>query len=295
MALVERLINVTIGLAQGAGQPTTFSDGGGDTVTLKGLRTSAKIAKAGGPSDCTMDLTIYGMTRSQMNQLSTLGMQINLVPKNSVVVTAGDNGATPATVFVGYILSAYADFQAQPDVAFRIAAHSGLPQSVIPAEASSYKGAGDVVTIMSSLATKMGLSFENSGVTGKLSNPYFSGSLRDQAQACATAANISMIIDNGKLAIWPKNGSRGGQIPLVSPDTGMIGYPAYTAYGIMLMSLFNPSIGFGGKIKVQSELPAACGEWSVYGLDHDIESMMPGGKWQSTIMAYNPKYPTPVR
>jgi hypothetical protein len=140
----------------------------------------------------------------------------------------------------------------------------------------------------------MGLAFENSGVTGKLSNPYFPGSARSQAQACARAAGISMIIDNGKLAIWPKNGSRNGAVPLISPQTGMIGYPSYTALGIMLKTLFNPSIGFGGKIKVQSELPAACGEWAVYSLDHDLEAMMPNGRWFSTVMAYNPKYPTPI-
>lgn len=293
MAFVRRKIDVTFSLSPDA-KDTKFVGTNSSTVKLSGLRCSARIAKAGGPSDCTMDLTIWGMTKSQMNQLSTLGMQINLVSKNGVVLEAGDDEAGMTTRFVGYILAAYADFKAAPEVAFHITAHSGLPQSVIPAVASSFKGSADVATIMSSLATKMGLSFENSGVTGKLSNAYFSGSYRTQAQACAEAAGISMIIDLGKLAIWPKNGARNGQIPVVSPATGLKGYPSYTAYGILLETLFNPSIGFGGKIKVESDLPAACGEWAVYNLDDQLESEMPDGAWFTTVYAYNPKYPTPV-
>jgi len=293
VAFVRRKIDVTFSLSPDA-KDTKFVGTNSSTVKLSGLRCSAKISKAGGPSDCTMDLTIWGMTKSQMNQLSTLGMQINLVPKNEVVLEAGDDKTGMTTVFVGYILAAYADFKSAPEVSFHISAHAGLPQSVIPAVASSFKGSADVATIMASLATKMGFEFENNGVDAKLSNPYFSGSYRTQAQACAEAAGITVFFDLRKLIIWPKNGSRGGQIPIVSPATGMKGYPSYTAYGIMLETLFNPSINFGNKIKVESDLPAACGEWAVYNLDHALEAEMPNGQWFSTIFAYNPKFPTPV-
>jgi hypothetical protein len=53
----------------------------------------------------------------------------------------------------------------------------------------------------------------------------------------------------------------------VSSKTGMEGYPTYTAYGIMLSTIYNPSIGFGQKIKVESTLKPANGEWAVYGLE----------------------------
>ena len=89
-------------------------------------------------------------------------------------------------------------------------------------------------------------------------------------------------------------GSRNGSAPIVSPQTGMIGYPAYTAYGIMLKTIFNPSIGFGQQIQVQSSLQPACGNWAVYGLDHALDEEMPdNGLWESDILAYNPKFPTP--
>jgi hypothetical protein len=74
----------------------------------------------------------------------------------------------------------------------------------------------------------------------------------------------------------------------------MIGYPTYTAYGIMLRSLYDPTIGFGQKIQVQSSV-LTTGEWAVYGLSHHLESQTPNGKWETEILAYNPKHPTPVR
>lgn len=293
MALVERRLGATITLAASG---ATFREGG-NTVTLpKGLRMSATLLNAGGLSDGTMDLTIYGMTKSLMNQLSTLGVQINLVPKNAITLTAG----TPdnmSTAFVGYIIAAYADFNAQPEVAFHITAHTLAAFATAPAEASSYKGPADVATIMAGYATKMGLRFENSGVQTTLSSSYYSGSLRDQAQKVVKQAGISWNAgEGGMLAIWPKNGARNGKIPIVAPPPkgSMIGYPTYTAYGIMLKNLYDPTFGLGQKISVESSV-LTTGEWAIYGTSHIVESEMPSGRWESTLLAYNPKHPTPVR
>ena len=56
---------------------------------------------------------------SVMNKLATLGMKINLIGTNKIIVAAGDNNGTPTQVFQGYIVAAWADFQ-QPEVPFHI-------------------------------------------------------------------------------------------------------------------------------------------------------------------------------
>ena len=62
---------------------------------------------------------------------------------------------------------------------------------------------------MSSLASQMGYTFENNGVTVTLPpGTHFRGSLRNQAVACVNAARIEWVIDNGTLAIWPRGSSR---------------------------------------------------------------------------------------
>lgn len=303
-SIIVRRLRATVTLATIEGQAQTFSSSGGsDSIVIENLRMLAEILHAGGPSDGTMELTVYGLSLSTMNRLSTLGMQVNLVPKNLIVLEAGqDDGqggfTNGGTVFTGYILAAYGDFNASPDVSFHLSAHTLAPQAVATSKPTSFKGSTDVATIMSGFATTMGLKFENSGVQGQLSNPYFSGSTKAQAQACAEAAGISWNHgEGGVLAIWPRNGARNGQIPLIAPppDGNMKGYPTYTAYGINVETLYDPSIPFGGKIQVKSSLQPANGTWAVYGLAHSLSCEMPDGPWFSTVMCYNPKYPVPVQ
>lgn len=283
MAFISRLLSVTFALGEGS-----FGSDGANNVTLDGLRISAHVQKAGGPSMGTLSMEVYGMTFSKMNKLSTLGMAPQLVRRNTVTLQAGDATNGLGTVFQGTITNAWADFQGQPDVAFHVEAHTGLIEAVKPAPVSSYPGPTDVATIMSSLASQMQLDFENNGVNVKLSKPYYYGSARNQAKAVADAANINWIIDNGKLAIWNKGQSRGGTVPLVSPTSGLVGYPAYTSKGIALRSIFNPSIGFGSKIQVQSSLDPANGEWVVYSLEYELQSNLPSGQWFSNIQATRP-------
>lgn len=298
MAFVRRLLRFTFQLSQPQGQPRTFSGTQSNTITLSsGLRASAHITKAGGPSMGTADLRIYGMSLSLMNQLSTLGMRIQQVPRDIVTVEAGDEGGTLSTVFIGNVTNAFSDFTSAPDVPFVVSAHVLAANSAISVKPTSFNGTVDAATVLSGLATQMGLHFENNGVKVQLTNPYYPGTAREQALRCIEEANIDWNSgENGVLAIWPKNGSRGGSIPLVSADTGMIGYPTYTAQGIALRTVFNPSIGFGSKIKVQSILEPASRTWAVFGLTHDLQSKIIDGQWESTILAYNPDYkaPTPV-
>lgn len=295
-AITERLIEAAIKLAPpNSGQPRTFSESGKDTVTLSGFRCEAQISNDGAPGGSTLQFTVYGLSLSLMNQLSTLGMVYQLIPRNTITVTAGDAQSGLSTVFSGTVTQAYAEFEGAPEVPFHFEANSGLADAVAPATVSSYQGAADVATIMADLAKQMGLAFENSGVTAQLSNPYLSGSAMVQMRTCAEHAGINAdIIDGATLAIWPKGGSRGGSVPLISKDTGMIGYPAFTAFGVSVQTLFNKQIRFGGQIKIQSILKPANRIWNTYKLDHDLASMLPGGKWHSTIFAYDPAYPQPV-
>lgn len=286
MGFERRKIDVAFQLGEG-----NFGEGGSNQVKLSGLRVSSRIIKAGGPSMGTANLQIYGMTLQKMNELSTLGMRPTTVRKNIITVEAGEENGAMSAVFTGNITNAWADFSNMPDVPFQVLAHVGGFDAVNPAKPTSLKGSISVATMLSSLATQMGKSFENSGVDVKLTNPYYTGSYRDQALAIVNDAGIQWNgLDDNKLAIWPAGSSRGGQVPLVSKTTGMIGSPAFTSQGIMVKSLFNPSIGFGSKIKVESFLKPACGEWIVYALEYALDANFPGGQWSLQASAARPGY-----
>lgn len=280
--------------ATGVTTTPVFAESRTNRVVITGPRVQALIIKAGGFSQGRLQLRCFGISESIMNQISTLGKIPLAGRNNAITVLAGDDVAGMGVVFVGTIANAWANYQAIPEVALEVTAQSGLSAALAPATPSSFRGAADVATIMSSLANQMGRTFENNGVQVQLSNPYFPGTLLDQVHACAAAANIDFDDDGRTLAIWPKTGFRGGAIPLINPGNGMVGYPAFTQAGIALTTRFNPSVVFGGLIQVETDLAPARGRWRVFSVAHQLESETPGGPWFTTVEAADPAY-APVR
>ncbi|WP_240202676.1 hypothetical protein [Burkholderia sp. LMG 13014] len=265
-------------ISLGTGQ---FGDTGKDTVTLTGLRVSADVQCLGGDSMPQSALRIFGLPLSMVNQLTTVGpVNAAIMLKNSVLLAAGDDENGMETVYSGTILTAFGDFKGMPEVPLNVMAVGGLDAAVKPVGALSFIGAADVATIMASLADTMGLAFENNGVQVQLSNPYFPGTALTQVKACARAADIYYTIDRGTLAIWPKAGARaGGDIPIISPDTGSVGYPTFSSNGIEIDCEFNPALKVGGMFQVKSALPVAQGNWRAMQVVHALDSEVPNGRW----------------
>jgi hypothetical protein len=282
-SFVERKIDVTFTLVQGA----KFTESGTNSVTIGGLRATANIHMSGEVM-AELQLRVYGLTMSMMNQLSTLGRGVpGSQPNNTVSISAGDDVNGMANVFNGTIYQGWADFKGMPDTMFAVSAYSGLFQAVASAPPTSIQGSGDVATIMGQLAKQMGMTLENNGVDVKIANPYFPGSPRQQVEECARAADIYWTIDRNTLAIWPKTGYRSGAIPLISPTTGMVGYPTFNSSGVVVTTLFNPGIKFGSLVQIQSSLTPACGKWSIYSMSHELESQTIGGDWFTRLETTN--------
>lgn len=271
----RKRIDVTITLGTGA-----FGETVGDTVTLSRLRTTAELIYAGGDSMGALQLRMFGVDAAMMNRLTTIGyVNAAIKGKNSILLAAGDDENGMQTVFVGTIYDAWADYKNSPDVAFNVVANAGMGALVKPVAAVSYKGATDVATIMAGLAATMGLTFQNNGVNVQLSNPYFPGTALTQVRTCARAANINATVDLGALVIWPKTGPRAGTVPLISPATGMIGYPTLNSMGMAVRTLFNGNLKPGANVQINSAIPMACGTWQLGPLSHSLSSEMPGGPW----------------
>lgn len=277
----EKLIELTITLGTG-----NFGADLGDTVTISNARILADLEYAGGETMGEAKIRVYGMSQQLMNQLTTIG-QINraIRVKNTVSVAAGDvNGMQ--LCFFGVIVDAYAEYNGAPDVPFVIEAAAGMDIAVKPVGATSYKGKVAVTQIMGDLATEAGLAFEPNNVDVSLVNPYFPGTTLNKIKACARAAGIEFVIDRGTLAIWTLGQSRQGEIPLISVDSGMVGYPTLSSKGMTLRSVFNFNIKFGADVEVQSSVQMANGQWHVFKVSHNISSQMPDGPWFSTIEVY---------
>ncbi len=274
MSLVRRHITVRFQLGTGS-----FGETGSDTIEITGLRASASIVKAGGVSMSQLDLRVFGMSLDVMNKLTILGKPLVDGRNNKVTVMAGDEEAGMAVVFVGTISEAWIDTRNVPEVSFIVTAFTGIIDALTPIPATSFTGSVDVALVVSGLAQQGGYAFENSGVTAQIANPYLAGTMLDQLQQVARAGNFNCIIDDETIAIWPAGGARDALVPLLSPETGLIGYPMRTENGISLATLFNPSITFGAQVQVESALTPANGGWTVFSVTHDLESETVNGKW----------------
>lgn len=260
-----------------------FGSADNNQIILQGYRASIDIDKAGGTQMSTLRAKIYGVKQEDMNSITTLQWKFNYNIPNTVEVYAVD-GKVETLVYAGNIVNSWGDYQNQPDVFLHIQAQSAFYNGLKPVPPRSFKGSVDVASVMGQIASNMGLAFENGGVQKTLSDIYLANTNLEQAKELAKMAKIGIFIDDKTLAITPSPTiPRGTLIPLISKDTGLIGYPAFDGIGVTFNCLFNPSITFGGRVKLDTSLPQAAGEWQVSSMSHRLESERPGGAWQSTV------------
>jgi hypothetical protein len=271
----------------------TFTGGGGGglsgSLDVTGLRTFVHAVAGGQNTMIGCDILIYGMTLSNQNQLSTLGWKGQRPGADTVDVYAGDSNGM-SHVYKGTIWAAYSDYQGGPNVPFHVVAHAGSREAGLKDKPTSINNkSADVSQIMSQLAGKMGLQFENNGVKVKIAFPYLPGSLYKQARLLANHANINMVIDRGTLAISPADGSRKGNAT-VGPNNGLVGYPSWSAEGIRFRTIFNPDLMINGQVTIQgSAITPANGTWTITRLEHSLQSLTPNGEFFSNVQGWTPK------
>ncbi|WP_311271089.1 baseplate hub protein [Sphingobium sp. WCS2017Hpa-17] len=280
MAFAKRIINLKFQLGQG-----DFGTGGNNTVDLSGLRCSVNIVKSG-YNVMEADIRVWGMPLDLMNKLTVvnrLGMQEYRA--NTVTIMAGDEESGVSVCFKGTVFEAWVDAGEPPDVMFHVFALSSLFDTSEISPPTSYKGSVDAAFALSGVAAQMGYGFENGGVQGKLFNPYYPGDARAQISKMCEDVNCAFDFDEDRkmLAVWPKDGSRNGQVEKISPSTGMIGYPSFTQSGIRFATVYNPNIVFGRAIIMESQLQPANGQWVVASLAHQLDSEVPNGQWLTDI------------
>lgn len=259
-----------------------FGSSNNDQMILQGFRAVAEIDKAGGMMMGTLRAKIYGVSQADMNSATTLQWKPGSLIPNTVEVYAID-GTAETLVFAGNIVNAWGDYQSMPDVYLHIQAQSAFFNQLKAVPPRSFKGQIDVASVMSQIARDLGYTFENNGVKTQLSDIYLPNTGMEQAKDLAKAAGCDLYLDDKILAITPPNVPRKGLIPLISKDTGLIGYPTYDGVGVNFQTLFDPSITFGGSIYLSTDILQAEGEWIVTSVAHRLEAEKPGGAWFSTV------------
>jgi hypothetical protein len=292
MSFTRRRIDLTFKLGTGS-----FGEDGTDTLTLTGLRCSADI-NATGISMSTLDLNVFGMTLDQMNKLTILNTLFYTDLRfNNVQVSAGSDDQM-SVIFEGNIIEAWADFSNIPDVSFHVTANCGALDALKPVQPTSYKGAVNITTMLENIAATMTppRKFNSNGVSVTLHDVYLPGTLGDQIKKLCSMAAIDYYDDGTTLSVYSNSGSAENfGLVEISPETGMVGYPAFAQNAIYVKSLFNPLIVFGTLAKVTSSLPVASKTLRVNAVSHTLSSESPNGPWYTTasLVIYGQDAPVP--
>lgn len=288
---VERLLNFTFTIGQGQ-----FGETGSNTVKVTGLRSFVSLDLWGLPGFNVCNARIYGLPPTILNQISTLGTAVDVMARrNEIAIEAGDavNGMT--LIHKSIINQAWSALNDQPETCLQILASGGQIANQQPQDVISVDGPTDVPTIMAKIAKNLGYNFLNDGVSAKVDSAYLDGSGLKQAYDLAQAANIEIYVDNSKdpplLSIWPRNGTRSGSIPLISPETGMIGYPEWSGTGLKFKTLFSPTVPItkGGTVEIKSSYTQANGPWYITKLNYNLASNAPNAAWFVECEAVNQK------
>lgn len=261
----------------------------GKTKTIRGLAASAKIVKNGLPDNNSATIKIYNMLYEDMAELTTLSFTPLAMRHNSIIVRAGEADAQNLpVVFSGNIAHAYADFSSVPDVAMHIEAQTGYYGQQIAEKPMSVQGKASIGDLVAGWAEKLGMSFKNEGVPQSVLNAVFNGSPLAKAKQAAAQVGAHLIVDDDMVTLLPANTPKQGSSVLLTPDTGLIGYPTFTQNGISLESIFNPHLQYFGTVQVESIVPKASGTWTITRLEHDLAAFDPeGGPWSSLIDGVN--------
>lgn len=274
----EKQISVQFSLASGQ------FEGGGNSFSVSGVKVDAQITVTGAPEIAQMALSIWGLPLTIMQQLTTVGTQWNARYKNGIDVLAGDDESGLSLVFSGTIFNAFVQGD-QPNVSLQILAAPLVFESVQDVPPTSINGSADAAGMIQKLAGQMAgiKSFENNGVNVKLTSPYYYGSPWAQARQIAQDGNFDITVDRGVLVVSPPGTPRQGTAPLVSPQTGMVGYPTFVQNRVVVKALFNPAVKVFGPVQIKSSLIPANGTWQVMKEELDLQSIEAGGNWFMTL------------
>jgi hypothetical protein len=96
------------------------------------------------------------------------------------------------------------------------------------------------------------------------------GNTSDCLRRFAESNDCNFSIQDGAITLIPQAAYIAGQVPVISPETGLIGVPTQTQNGLTLRVLLNPGLRIGQAIRLDSEVNKLR-----YGLDIESQRQNP--------------------
>lgn len=277
MSFKHKILKAVITLKNGL-----FANGT-NTITLVDYPMSAKIKKMNMPYNDTCTLKIFNLKKDTLSALTFLIFKPLSYQPNTVELYGGEDEKNLELIYSGDVITAYPDFNQAPDVVMTLELVTAGYQRVVAVPPYSTPGRTAVADIVKTIATQMGLSFKNEGVTKFVDNPYIEGNNLRKLAKIAEDYNIDIIVDNNTCVIRPKSGQTLLTWKLTA-YTGMIGYPSFNQNGIVVRAFLMSNVRLGDLVDVVSNVPRASGIWQVQAIEHNVSCKLADGTWETELI-----------
>ena len=260
-------------------------DGANNQYVFTGFATNVAISKPGGTEFSTAQVEIYGLSLETMSQLTWLSFQPLGRRYNLMQIAAGEQGKELSVIFQGDITVAYADLNGSSPV-LRIEAQTASYPLLNPTPQVAIQGEQNVDQLLLTFASDANLTYRNEGVRASISDCVLTGSPVEKMRQIADHIGADIIFDDDKAVLVPRRKTRAaeGSIPVVSAESGMIGYPTFTNTGIQASTFFRPDLKIASAVRIESIVPRASGVWKITHLTHELSAHNPGSSaWRTTF------------
>lgn len=262
-------------------------DDDSNQIIAEGLRTICNIQFGGGAVMPHAEIIIYGLPLDVMHKLMRVRWQDINSMLNTIRVEAGEAGEF-SVVYEGNITFAYIDTSNAPNVSLRIRSITAIYEAYKPSNQRMFLGDFPVVQAIENITRDMGYRFENNGVPESLimTDVTLGDSDLNKIRKLCRDYQIDLYVENRSITITRQGEARSIRVPIITPRTGLIGYPVPTIQGVDFRCLYDPMIRFGGLIKIADSLMETTnGDWRIFGTTIQLESEMPGGAWFIDVRA----------
>jgi len=199
----------------------------------------------------------------------TSPQNLRRTPKR-LIVDAGRKSYGTSRIIIGDIISAVPS--QPPDIWLTLKALTGNYEAgnII---ARTQPPVSPLSTISKQVAEDLGVTLDFQADDVNVANYSFTGGALKQVNKLGDAGNYAAYVDDTTLIVKNRLEPLRGQVKILNVDSGMIGVPEVTPYGVRVKFLLDNVTKLGGALQVQSSInPAANGLYCIYKLGFDIAS-----------------------
>lgn len=284
--LKRKVIKVTIKINDK--EKTFTSENNSNKLSSDGLRVQTVIQYGAGNIAPTAQINIYGLSIETMTPLMRIQWNTMNAIKNTIRVEVGDEGDTVLSLaYEGNITFAKIDMSGAPTTCLQIESQMAVVEALTPRDSKTYAKGLDGAEIIKEICDSMGYQLENNGASHILSEPTtLEGSYINRIQKICLACDFDLYTEQRYIAICPRGGARTLKIPIITPSTGLLGYPSPDIRGITFRCRYNKLVRFGGIVTIKDSLiPTANGDWRTYGVKATLESNSAQARWEMEVSA----------